>query len=84
MSQHQSSEAGFSLIELMIVVVIVGILASVALPSYREHVQKTRRADGQKELVTWANALERYFSVNGTYLSGGACDTGKPSGTKVQ
>lgn len=82
MNQPKVSENGFSLIELMIVVAIVAILASVALPPYREHVQKTRRADGQKELVTWANSLERYFSVNGTYLSGGACDTGKPVGTK--
>lgn len=67
---------GFTLIELMIVVAIVAILLSVALPSYQSQVVKSRRADVQRELVSWAQALERYYTTNATY---GDCSTGKPS-----
>lgn len=59
---------GFTLIELMIVVAIVAILAAVAYPSYMEQVRKTRRADCAAELVGLGNAMERYFTENGTYV----------------
>lgn len=71
---------GFTLIELMIVVAIVAILLSVALPSYQSQVVKSRRADVQRELVSWAQALERYYTANASYLSGTTCATGQPSG----
>jgi len=58
---------GFSLIELMIVVVIVGILAAVAVPSYMNSVQKTRRADAKEALVSAAAAMERYFFTHNSY-----------------
>lgn len=60
-------EKGFSLIELMIVVVIIGILAAIAVPSYQEHLAKSRRADAQAALASVANALERNFTVTGRY-----------------
>lgn len=58
---------GFTLIEVMIVVAIVGILAAIAYPSYQEQVRKSRRADCAGELTLLANAMERFFTLNGTY-----------------
>ncbi|MBT5967504.1 MAG: prepilin-type N-terminal cleavage/methylation domain-containing protein, partial [Gammaproteobacteria bacterium] len=50
---------GFTIIELMITVAIIGILASIAYPSYQESVYKSRRADGKGALLGLANAMER-------------------------
>ncbi|MCO6413929.1 MAG: type IV pilin protein [Thiogranum sp.] len=58
---------GFTLIEVMIVVAIVGILAAIAYPSYQEQVRKSRRADCAGELTLLANAMERFFTLNGAY-----------------
>ena len=65
------------MVELMIVLVIVAILATVAVPAYREHVAKTRRADAQASLMQLGNFLERDFTVTGNYLNAGAtaCQT---------
>lgn len=60
---------GFTLIELMIVVVIVAILAAVAIPSYQDSVQKTRRADAKEALTRVAAAQERYFFTNNSYTN---------------
>jgi len=59
--------AGFTLIELMIVIVIVGVLASIALPSYQDSVRKARRSDAQAALLEYANYMERYYTENVTY-----------------
>lgn len=61
--------AGFTLIELMIVVAIVGILAAIALPSYNRYVRESRRIDGQSALHQLALAQEKYRSTNATYAS---------------
>ena len=58
---------GFTLIEVMIVVVIVGVLASIALPSYREHVLRGNRSEGQALLTTAAARQERYRVQNNVY-----------------
>jgi type IV pilus assembly protein PilE len=83
--------AGFTLIELMIVVAIIAILAAIAYPSYREHVRKTRRADCEGALMGLANVMERRFTENGSYCDAGttasagcgtaAGDTGAPLST---
>lgn len=60
--------SGFTLIELMIVVAIVGILASIAYPSYQESVRRSNRAECKGVIVSLANVLERRFSATSSYL----------------
>lgn len=71
---------GFTLVELMIVVAIVAILASIAYPSYSNHVIKTRRTDAQGNLLALANAMERHYTQSNTYegAANGGSDTGFP------
>jgi type IV pilus assembly protein PilE len=63
--------AGFTLIELMITVAIVGILVSIAYPNYQDSIMKSRRVDAQGALMGFANAMERYYTVNNTYPAAG-------------
>jgi len=58
---------GFSLIELMIVIVIVGIIAAFAYPSYRSHIIKTHRSDAIKALTELGIRQERYLALNNQY-----------------
>ncbi len=60
---------GFTLIELMIAVAIVGILAAVAYPSYIDSVARSNRSEGQRELVRLANLQEQYYVDRRTYTS---------------
>lgn len=69
--------SGFTLIELLIAIVIVAILAAVAIPGYQEQVRKTRRSTATAELLSVAQALERFSTVNGTYVG----TPGDPSAT---
>lgn len=60
---------GFTLIELMIAVVIVGILAAVAVPSYQDHVRKGRRAAAQAYLMDLAQKQQQYFVDSRAYAA---------------
>ncbi len=76
-SKHQR---GFTLIELLIAVVIIGIIASIAYPSYTRYVERSVRSDGQTALLQAASEMERCYSRDYTYEE---CDlemTISPSG----
>lgn len=61
---------GFTLIELIIAIAIVGILASIALPSYQEHVRNTRRTDARDALSNAAQIMERQYTSTNAYTGG--------------
>ena len=63
MRQH-----GFTLIELMIVVAVLGIISAVAYPSYQDYVARARRADAKTVLLENTQFLERFYTQNGTYV----------------
>lgn len=67
---------GFSLIELMVAVAIVGILAAIAFPSYQEYMARSRRADAKQALLSVAQAMERYYTQNNSYGGAALGDTG--------
>lgn len=60
---------GFTLLELMIVLVIVGLLAAMVYPSYASYMVKARRLEGQTALLDAMQKQERYYSQNNTYLA---------------
>ncbi|MDF3935391.1 type IV pilin protein [Pseudomonas citronellolis] len=60
---------GFTLLELMVVLAIVGILASVAYPSYLEQVRRANRAEGQALLQDAAARQERFYAQNNRYAA---------------
>ena len=71
---------GFTLIELMIVVAIVGIIASIAYPSYQGFLKSSHRGAAQSDLMALAAAMERHKAANYTYMGAAVsdADTGSP------
>ena len=65
--RNSVQQRGFTLIELMMVIVILGIVAAIAYPSYVEQVRKTRRSDGKAALLETAQVLERCFTEFNRY-----------------
>lgn len=74
--------SGFTLVELMIVVVIIGVLASIAIPSYRQYVIKAARSQAKGEMLNISQLQERYFTNNNGYLLISAPPAAAPTGWK--
>lgn len=62
------SVAGFTLIELMIVVAVVAILAAIAYPSYQDQIRKSRRGQAKADLVEYMQQAERWHTVRNSYV----------------
>ena len=80
------AQRGVTLIELMIVLLIVGLLASIAVPSYRQYVLRSHRVEAQTALMNLAAAQEKHYLVCNTYTdaidgpSDTACDVDRGLG----
>ena len=73
---------GFTLIEVMIVVAIVGILAAIALPSYSEHTRRAKITEATSQLADLRVRMEQYFMDNRTYQgTGTGCGVTMPTTT---
>ena len=70
---ERRNSAGFTLIELMVVVVIVAILATIALPSYQDYVMRSRIAEAVSALAAKRTSVEQFFDNNRTYVNAPAC-----------
>jgi type IV pilus assembly protein PilE len=64
---NKNGTRGFTLIELVMVIAIVGILMAIAIPSYNNSTTKARRADGQTALMDVMVRQERFYTENNTY-----------------
>lgn len=58
---------GFNLIEMMIVLVVIGIMASIAVPSYQDYIMRGSRGEGMTAMLDVMRAQEDYFANNFTY-----------------
>jgi len=67
---QQTTQTGFTLIELMIAVAIVALLAAIAVPNYTQYVERTRRSDATTALTSIAGQLERCYTQFSAYNDG--------------
>lgn len=68
MKSDSKRSRGFTLMELMITVAIVGILAAIAYPSYQDYVRRAARADAQADMLEVAQWLERRYTAANSYV----------------
>ena len=74
-------QKGFTLVELMVAVAIVGIIATIAIPYVQDYLRHSKRADASSALIQLSQAMQRYYTENNTYLGAAVSgnDTGIPA-----
>jgi type IV pilus assembly protein PilE len=73
--RRNSSQSGFTLIELVVAMVVAAVLAAIAVPSYLSYTRQSRRTEAKSALLDMASLEERYYSTNNVY-SGLTTDLG--------
>lgn len=73
-----STEAGFSLVELMVVLAIAAIVAAFAIPSYQNHMRRSNLPEASSGLLLTAMRLEQYYQDRRSYRNGTACGVALP------
>jgi type IV pilus assembly protein PilE len=79
MDMKMRVQQGFTLIEVMVVVAIVGILATVAYPSYQDYITRGQIAEGLSTTADMRVRMEQYFQDNRTYIGAPACGAQLPT-----
>jgi type IV pilus assembly protein PilE len=80
LGRRSAGERGVTLIELIIVIVVVGVLAAIAIPSYRQYVLRTHRTEAKTALLNLAAAQEKFYLQNNTYATDDLLETAPPAG----
>lgn len=83
MVRIRPDDAGFTLIELMITLVVIAIISAIAFPSYRSYVMRTQRTDATTALLQLAAAQEKFYLQNNTYASNALLDDAPPTGLGI-
>lgn len=73
---QRTRQRGFTLIELMIALVVVGLLSALAYPSYQQQVAKGRRTDAKQSLMELSQRMERFYTERGTYVGAALGNSG--------
>ena len=70
MNKTKNNNQGFTLLELLVVALIIGILAGIALPQYKKVIERTRAMEAVQTVKTVSDAMERYYLANGVFPTG--------------
>jgi type IV pilus assembly protein PilE len=84
MNTLKVTQKGFTLIELMIVVAIIGILAAIVMPNYTDYVNRARATEATSALADMRIRMEQYFQDNRTYAGNNAVLCAAPNGTNTE
>ena len=71
---------GFTLVELVVAVAIIGVLSAIAVPSYMSYTERTHRSAAKAILVETAQFMERHYTNNNTYVGGALVSAVSPKG----
>jgi len=78
--RNANRNLGFSLVELLVVVLLMSIIMGLGIPGYRQYTQRAARADATTALLRLAAAQERWYLQNGTYATNAQLQAAPPAG----